>query len=76
MSKGSKISTFKRNYCVSFIFAVIILSDDAVNLGFVKYFSNLLTGPFISESCIKIKINLNFYFHTSLWCLKKFYEGL
>ena len=22
------------------------------------------------------KINLNFYFHTSLWCLKKFYEGL
>ena len=30
----------------------------------------------ISESCIKIKINLNFYFHTSLWCLKWFYEGL
>ena len=29
----------------------------------------------ISESCIKIKINLNFYFHTSLWCLKRFYEG-
>ena len=22
------------------------------------------------------KINLNFYFHTSLWCLKTFYEGL
>ena len=22
------------------------------------------------------KINLNVYFHTSLWCLKKFYEGL
>ena len=22
------------------------------------------------------KINLNFYFHTSLWCLKRFYEGL
>ena len=22
------------------------------------------------------KINLNLYFHTSLWCLKKFYEGL
>ena len=28
----------------------------------------------ISESCIEIKINLNFHFHTSLWCLKKFYE--
>ena len=21
------------------------------------------------------KINLNFYFHTSLWCIKRFYEG-
>ena len=30
----------------------------------------------ISESCIEIKIKLNFYFHTSLWCLKGFYEGL
>ena len=35
-----------------------------------------LTTACISESCIKIKINLSFYFHTSLWCLKKFYEGL
>ena len=25
---------------------------------------------------IEIKIELNFYFHTSLWCLKRFYEGL
>ena len=24
----------------------------------------------------KEKIKLNFYFHTSLWCLKRFYEGL
>ena len=22
------------------------------------------------------KIDLNFYFHTSLWCLRRFYEGL
>ena len=35
-----------------------------------------LKDPFISESCIEIKIELNFYFHTSLWCLKRFYEGL
>ena len=36
-----------------------------------------LTLPVLcnSESCIEIKINLNFYFHT-LWCLKSFYEGL
>ena len=25
--------------------------------------------PCISGRCIKIKIKLNFYFHTSLWCL-------
>ena len=30
--------------------------------------------PGISETCIEIKIRLNFYFHTSLWCLKKFCE--
>ena len=30
----------------------------------------------IPESCTEIKIKLNFYFHTSLWCLKMFYEGL
>ena len=23
----------------------------------------------------KEKINLSFYFHTSLWCLKRFYKG-
>ena len=34
-----------------------------------------LPTPCISESCIKIKTNLIF-FHTSLWCLKMFYEGL
>ena len=35
-----------------------------------------LPALFISKSCIKLKINLNFYFHTSLWCLKRFCEGL
>ena len=35
-----------------------------------------LKDPCISESCIEIKIKLNLYFHTSLWCLKRFYEGL
>ena len=42
-----------------------------------KTYTNLtLEDPFISESCIEIKIELNFYFYTSLWCLKRFYEGL
>ena len=37
----------------------------------------LLTLPTlcIPGSSIKIKIILIFYFHTSLWCLKSFYEG-
>ena len=35
-----------------------------------------LLAPCIFKSCIKIKINLNFYFHTSLWYLKRFYEDL
>ena len=34
-----------------------------------------LPAPCISESCIKTKINLKFFFHISLWCLKRFYEG-
>ena len=35
-----------------------------------------LPTPGISESCIKMKITLNFYFHTSLWCLERFDEAL
>ena len=35
-----------------------------------------LNDPCISESCVEMKIKLNFYFHTSLWCLKWFYEVL
>ena len=34
-----------------------------------------LPVPCISESCIEIKMKLSFYFHASLWCLEKFYEG-
>ena len=49
---------------------------------FVCYFcchikeKSSISIPWISESCIKIKINVDFYFHTSLWCLERFYEGL
>ena len=35
-----------------------------------------LKDPFISKSCVEMKIELNFYCHTSSWCLKRFYEGL
>ena len=33
-----------------------------------------LNDPCISESCIETKIKLNFYFHTFLWYLIRFYE--
>ena len=52
-------------------------------VGFIvnmNFNSKILTlpAPHISENCIKIKINVNFYFKTFLWCSKipKFYEGL
>ena len=37
--------------------------------------SNLInhSGPYSGQ---KEKLNLNFYFYTFLWCLKRFYEGL
>ena len=32
--------------------------------------------PSRPDSGQREKNNLNFYFHASLWCLKRFYEGL
>ena len=45
---------------------------------FMLSFFNILTlpAPCIQASGISIKIYLNFLFHTSLWYLKRFYEGL
>ena len=39
-------------------------------------FELTLNVPCISESCVKVKPKLNFYFHISLWYLKIYYEGL
>ena len=35
-----------------------------------------MLNPCRSDPGRRDKINLNFYFHTSFWCLKSFYEGL
>ena len=43
------------------------------NLSF--YFNTTSTVP-VPISGEEKKINLNLYFHTSLWCGKRFYEGL
>ena len=47
------------------------LNKAVVNLNFILTLPTLC----ISESCIKRKINVNFYFHTSLWYLKRFCKG-
>ena len=61
------------------------LNKRTVNKGHLKTKSSVksnaskyitLPVPCISENCIEIKIKLNFYYHTSLLCLKRFYEGL
>ena len=60
--------------CFLVIGCWMIISFEIISFLFAKILT--LKDPFISESCIEIKIELNFYFHTSLWCLKRFYEGL
>ena len=35
----------------------------------------IFLNPSLPDPWRTEKINLNFYFHTSLWYLKKFYEG-
>ena len=36
---------------------------------------SLVKDPSRPNAGRREKINLKFYFHTSLWCLKRFYEG-
>ena len=47
-------------------------ANDNIN----KIISFFHVNPQRPNSVQKEKINLYFYFHTSLWCLKRFYEGL
>ena len=55
----------------------ILLEIDSINVFDISVPLFLkLPAPCILESYLKVKINLNFYFHTSLWCLRRFYEGL
>ena len=57
-------------FCITFLYRYLYSK-----LPYVDVYLTL-KDPIISESCIEIKIKLNFYFHTSLWCLKRIYEGL
>ena len=50
--------------------------SESMKRNFEIDFKLTLTISCISESCIEIKIKLNFYFNTSSWFRKKFFEGL
>ena len=41
-----------------------------------QYFSYYLPSPHAFQKVLEVKINLNVYFDTSLWCLKRPYGGL
>ena len=41
-----------------------------------QHFKVLTINPFPTDPGRREKFNLDFYFHTSLWCLKSFYEDL
>ena len=61
------------------LIVLLELAYENTEISFFWIFSSevlTLPAPRISESCIKIEIYLNLYFHFSLWCLKRFYEGL
>ena len=43
---------------------------------FIQSINEFLYFKVLTDPGRREKINLNFYFHTSLWCLRRFYEGL
>ena len=68
----------KRLGIIKYLLRVVEVKNKGIKTLFIDVavvaFLRLL-APCISESCIKMKININFYFHTSLWCLKRFSEA-
>ena len=69
---GQQLFVYRFDQNVKHLFNPLI----HLNVHPTHYFVLTLPASHVSKSCIKIKINLNFYFHTSLWCLERFYEGL
>ena len=54
-------------------------TDENVNQAFKDLDALIEKVTKISDSPLTLifdDVNLNFYFHTSLWCLKRFYENL
>ena len=76
-SSSDIIYVFFRFLSASFVFSFFFRFSFLDLYNWICSFPVKLSRPVhFKKSGIKIKINLNFYFHTSFWCLKRFYEGL
>ena len=62
-------NTFLRNICEWLLLYIVKI----LSLGLLQFFLLALPAPILAE---EKKLYWSFYFHTSLWCLKRFYEGL
>ena len=57
-------------------FAVYIIKTRKKSVKKNQYKKHFHFNPFRPDPGHWEKVNSSFYFHTSLWCLKRFYEGL
>ena len=62
-------NTCLRNICERLLLYIVQI----LSLGLFQFFLLTLPAPILAE---EKKLYRSFYFHTSLWCLKRFYEGL
>ena len=57
-------------------FNLLNVKTPTLEIGQLNCTANLLTDFCIMRTNIGVRMAQNFYFHTSFWCLKRFYEGL
>ena len=55
---------------------LLIKNDYERKTKYNRPFENIYIYPSRPDPRRREKINLNFHFHTSLWCFKRFYEDL
>ena len=74
---SSKIWVFKyKTVCFSVIVNISIKKNANLHLVYQTRHKHKWINPFCPDPGWREKVNLNFYFHTSLWCRKRFYKGL
>ena len=72
-----KIDTFFVDVIKCFCYrCLLLLSTSLHSWNNFHFVSSFTFNPSRPDPGQREKLNLNFYFHTSLWCLKRLYEGL